>query len=174
MRLLDATPFTEHSGEVAFRGERVRIRPNQIIAWVSMTIHRVLEPNPAAVPFPVIVDTGHTHSFSIQERHLIEWAGLRQDALFQIGTIREGTDRLPLQAVNLWVHPNNAGTREVSDRPPYFLSATTGVAVYSARNFPRLPLLGLRAIAENNLILRADGKKRLATLRTALRWWPFS
>src|SRR5713101_1000913 len=102
MRLLDRTPFTEHSGEVAFRRERVRIRSNQIIAWVSITTHRVLEPNPAAVPFPVIVDTGHTHSFSIQERHLIEWAGLHLDALFQIGTIREGTDRLPLQAVNLW------------------------------------------------------------------------
>ncbi len=174
MRLLDRTPFTEHSGEVAFRRERVRIRSNQIIAWVSMTIHRVLEPNPSAVPFPVIVDTGHTHSFSIQERHLIEWAGLRLDDLFQIGTIREGTDRLPLHAVNLWVHPNVTGTREVSGRPPHLLAATTGIAVYPTGNFPRLPLLGLRVIAENKLILKADGKKRMATLRMSRRWWLFS
>ena len=45
--------------------------------------------------------------------------------------------------------------------------------VYPGGDFPRLPILGLRAIAENALTLHIDGAKRNATLRMSLRWWPF-
>ena len=71
--LLDRMPFPNEPGEVVVRDERVRVRANQIILWVSLTLGRVKTANPTAIPFPVILDTGHTHSLSIQERHLIEW-----------------------------------------------------------------------------------------------------
>jgi hypothetical protein len=48
--------------EVVVRGERVRVRANQIILWVSLSLRRIDSVNPIAHPFPVILDTGHTHS----------------------------------------------------------------------------------------------------------------
>lgn len=172
--LLDHMPFLSEPGELIIRGERVRVRANQIVLWISLTSRRIESVNPVAVPFPAILDTGHTHSLSIQERHLVEWAGLRPDALPIAGSVRERGQRVRLRAANIWVHPNVRGVRdELADRPPHLVEAPRGIAVYPAGDFPRLPILGLRAIAENNLILRIDGARRLAALRTTSRWWPF-
>lgn len=174
---VDRTPFSEKSDEVIFRDERVRIQDHQIIVWVSLSMYRELGPNLAAVPFPAILDTGHTHSFSIQERHLIEWAGLRPEAMRVIGVRRdrERDRHVMLRTANLWVHRNERGKRDqlVEGTAQLALSAQ-GIAVYSEGNFPRLPLLGLRVIAENSLILKVDGDRRETTLRTPRRWWPFS
>ena len=172
--LLDRMPFFTHDDEVVVRGERVRLRSNQNILWVSLTRPQVKPANPAAIPFPVILDTGHTHSLAIQERHLVAWAGFRPDALPSLHHIRDRGQRVPLREANIWVHPNVRGSRdELADRPPQLVEAERGVAVYPAGDFPRLPILGLRAIAENALTLNIDGAKRTATLRTPLRWWPF-
>lgn len=171
--LLDRMPFAG-AAEVVVRGERVRVRGSQIIAWVSLTLPRVDVPDPRAVPFPAILDTGHTHTLALHERHLREWAGLRPDLLAEAGAVRERGRRLPLRAAKLWVHPNRGGAREpAADRVPYLLEVPAGVAVYPGDEFPRLPILGLRAIADNHLLLSIDGRRRVATLRTARRWWPF-
>ena len=173
-RLLDHMPFLAHADEVVVRGERVRVRADQIILWVSLTLLRVRSANPTATPFPAILDTGCTHSLAIQERHLIAWAGLRPDALSPLGAARDRGQRVQLREANIWVHPNVRGRRdELTDRPPQLVEAERGVAVYPAGDFPRLPILGLRAITENALTLNIDGAKRTATLRTSLRWWPF-
>lgn len=39
-------------------------------------------------------------------------------------------------------------------------------------DFPRLPLLGLRAITDTKLVQKVDDPGRRATLRTPFRWWP--
>ena len=174
-RLLDRMPFPGEPGEIAVRGERIRVRADQIIVWVSLSVRDAVEQNSAVVPFPAILDTGHNHSFSIQERHLIEWAGVRPEALATRGFIRDRTQRVVLRHGNIWMHANEAGSREdVADQPPFLLRARTGLAVYPTGDFPRLPLLGLRVVGENGLILKADGSKREATLRTPIRWWPLS
>jgi hypothetical protein len=172
-RLLDHMPFPHEPGEVVVRGERVRVRANQIILWASLTLGRVKSPNPTAIPFPVILDTGHTHSLSLHERHLVEWAGLRPEMLAVRMTVRERGQRVLLREANIWVHPNVRGVRdELANLPPHFVGAKRGIAVYPSGDFPRLPILGLRAIAENGLILNVDGPRRQATLRTPT-WWPF-
>jgi len=140
---------------------------------VTLTIQRVTSPNPSAIPFPVILDTGHSHTFSIRERHLIDWAGIRQDTVALLGTIRDRDQRIPLRAANIWIHPNEKGLRDRrAEKPPHGLAAPRGIAVYSG-DFPRLPLLGLRAIADNRLVLKVNGPRREATLRTPIKWWPF-
>lgn len=175
-RLLDRVPFPATPSEVAVRGESVRLRANQIVLWVSLTLQRIKEPNPAAAPFPAILDTGHTHTFAISEQHLIDWAGIRPETLAVISAVRDRGQRIPLHAANVWVHPNMPGERDnLASHPPYLVAAPLGIAVYPrASGFPRLPILGLRAIAENRLVLKVNGPKREATLRTPLRWWPFS
>jgi hypothetical protein len=174
-RLLDRSPFPEDHSEVVVSGERVRIRPDQVILWVTLTRKALEEPNPSAVPFPTILDTGFNSTFAIHERHLTEWAGLRPGILEVVGTIRDRGDRVPLREANIWIHPNEPHHRDrLAGRPPYLVSAPQGIAVYSGGEFPRLPILGLRAIAENELVLKVNGPRREATLRTRMNWWwPF-
>jgi hypothetical protein len=174
-RLIDRSPFPKDPSEVVVRGERVRLRANQIILWVSLTTEAAGEPNPSAAPFPAILDAGHNHSFSIHERHLVGWAGLRPAALDLIDHTRHLGRDIPLRAAKIWVHPNEPRHRErLADRPPHLVTAGRGIGVYPPGDeFPRLPILGLRAIAENRLVLDVSGPRREATLRTPARWWPF-
>jgi hypothetical protein len=174
--LLDRMPFPAETSEIAVRGERVRVRADQIIVWVSLSVREVLDQSPAVVPFPAILDTGHNHSFSLREQHLVTWAGIRPEALPLRGHTRDREQRVELRVANLWAHVNERGSREgLADEAPFLLRARTGIAVYSVGDFPRLPLLGLRVIAENNLVLKVDGPKRFATLRTPIKWWrPFA
>lgn len=175
-RLLDRAPVPPQPSELVVRGERVRVRANQIIVWLTVTSVRADVPSPAAAPFPAILDTGHTHTFSIQERHLIEWAGLRPEALPVGGAVRERGLRLVLRKARLWCYPLAPRSQShIAERPPLALAALRGIAVYpSAQGFPRLPLLGLRALVENGLVLTVNGGRREATLRTAFRWWPLA
>ena len=173
--LLNRSPFPKNPGEVAVRGERVPVRSDQIIIWVSLTDRNIGSPSPSAIPFPAILDTGHNHTFSISERHLTNWAGLSMNRLEISGAIRDRKQRLTLRLANLWVHPNASGQREpLAEGLPQHLKAKIGIAVYPGSDFPRLPILGLRAIAENDLVLNVNGPKREATLRTAGMWWPFA
>ena len=61
--------------------------------------------------------------------------------------------------------------------PKILLRLARGIAIHPASEaYPRLPLLGLRAILSNHLYLAVDGERQQATLRTPdwrtrlLRW----
>jgi hypothetical protein len=177
-RLIDRVPIPETPSEVVVRGERVRLRADQIIVWLVITPKLDDPPRPTSTPFPAILDTGHTHSLSLQERHLVDWAGVRPEGLRRFGAVRDRDrgHRLELLMATIWVYRNQPSSRErLSDRPPIPLGGTKGIAVYPPGvEFPRLPILGLRAIADNDLILTVNGPRREATLRTAFAWWPFA
>jgi hypothetical protein len=173
-RLLDRAPFPTRSTEVIIRSERIRIRANQIVVWITLSDSRTKVPNPASTPFPAVLDTGHNHTLSLQERHLVVWAGITASSLSDAGFTRDRGVRVALRFANIWVHANLPRSLDrLADRPPHLLSAERGIAIYPGSSFPRLPILGLRAIADNRLILKVDGVRREATLRTAFRWWPF-
>lgn len=74
-------PFYGDPTEIVAQGERVLLRSNQIILWVSLSRPGVIVGDSSAMAFPAILDTGHTHSFSIHERHLTEWGGIRSESL---------------------------------------------------------------------------------------------
>ena len=172
---LNRMPFPATASEIVVRGERVRLHADQIIIWVSLTLRGITNPNPSTSPFLAILDTGHNHSFSLSERHLTDRAGLRLDRMETRAAIRERNQRIALRLATIWVHPNANGKREpLAEGLPLPLKAKVGIAVYPSGDFPRLPILGLRAIAENDLMLKVDGARREATLRTGGRWWPFS
>jgi hypothetical protein len=175
-RLLNRAPIPKDPWEVAIRGERVRIRADQILIWITLSARSSDAPNPLTIPFPAIVDTGHTHSFSIQERQLTDWAGLRPENLRVSGTARDRGLRLLLRKATIWAYPvEPRSCNRLADRLPHQLSAPHGIAIYpSPGHFPRLPILGLRSIADNKLTLVVDGQRREATLRTSIRWWPFA
>ena len=174
-RLLHRLPFSSVTEEVAVRGERVRVRGFQIIVWVSVTPDDLTGWEPALPRLPAILDTGHNHDFSIQRRHLLRWAGLSPERLASVGAIRDRGKRIPLLAADLWLHRNRPDSREpAEDHEPYRLNLPQGIAVYpDADDFPRLPLLGLRALVQNELRRTIDGRGRCVGLRTPRRWWPW-
>lgn len=166
-------PFFDKSSEILVRRESVRLRSNQIILWLSLSRRAIPVGDPIRQPFPAILDTGHTHSFSIHDRHLHEWCGIRRESLPSLGAINDRGTHVTLHPVLIWAHVNKRGQRDlITQQEPFPIKATGGIAVYPGNDFPRLPILGLRAIAENGLVLKVDGRKRRATLRSP--WRPFN
>jgi hypothetical protein len=132
---------------------------------------RELTPN--AARFPALLDTGYSHNFSIREAHLLRWGRVSRHELAVIHRARINRVPVPLLAGAVWVHPNRPGERDRFSRAPAVrLELSSGIAVYppDTPGEPRLPLLGLRALAVNGLHLAIDGKRRRVALRTARRF----
>ena len=132
------------------------------MAWVSLSVRGVL-----SRPFPAVVDTGHSHNFSIQETHLESWAGLHAQEVKTIGHARVNKQFVELKDAAVAIHPNVPGRRdELRDEPPCLLTLPQGIALHRAGDpfAPRLPLLGVRALVKNCLRITIDGNRREVSL----------
>lgn len=165
--ILRQLPFGEKPDEVSVGLERLRVRPYQIIVWVSVTTRRVLDLPPHAPRLPVILDTGHGGDFSIQERQLTEWAQIPRGQLPHRGRARINEQEVSLHPAVIWLHPNVPGSRDrIADRPAFRIDLEEGIAVHSDEpNYPRVPLLGLRALARERLHLTIDTNRHSIDLR---------
>ena len=159
------------SNDVLVRGQRVRIKRPQIVVWVSINPreHKTWD---ARVPrFPAILDTGNSHSFLIRESHLIEWAGIIPSALREFGSTRLSGVAISQRLACLYLHRNIRGKRDsCTETEPFFLSTENGIAVCSDHHprAPRLPLLELRSLIRNKLILTINGGRHDVCLRRPL------
>ncbi|HYW82945.1 MAG TPA: hypothetical protein VFB30_06810 [Spirochaetia bacterium] len=122
---------------------------------------------------PALIDTGNNFEFSLQHRHLRDWAGIDPAALRSLGTI--GIDGQPVDRheAMVWLYRNVPGTCAVAvGMPPFRLRMERGIAVY-ARDAeppgPRLPLLGLPSLTNNDLDWWLDPERRNITVQT--RTW---
>jgi hypothetical protein len=169
------TPFFDGWTDLTVRGQVVRIKPYQIIVWVSISQIGRRELDPITPRFPAVLDTGFNHSFVIHRQQLAQWAGLQPQQFHVLGPITVYGEESPLLAGNVWLHPNEPGKRDAfSGQPPFCVQLDNGLAVASNRsNAPRLPLLGLRALRWANLHSSIDGKNCHASIRTARRFWIF-
>jgi hypothetical protein len=168
MRILDRLPIPKDHFLIDVRGEAVKLRPYQIVLRVSVTDGPVWDsrtPN-----FPALLDTGNNLNFSIQEDHLTRWAGIHPRSLPLLKVVREAGRSPTLRHGRVWIHRNESGSREIKAALPFKLSFQEGIAIYPSdgSDYPRLPLLGLRAILKNNLKLVIDGKRKRASLRSPL------
>ncbi len=155
MRILDRLPYHEDPTRLGFRDEVVDIRAEQIAIWVRLR----------TLVFPAILDTGHSHNFSIPERLLRRWAGV--ESLEPIGEIEVNGRRMTQHRADVWIHGNRPGRREPADAA-FALEMDRGITVVpeGTPGAPRLPLLGLRAISRNRLRLTIDGASRRVSLGT--------
>ncbi len=146
----------------------MKLRPFQIILQVSVLDSR--EWDPRTPSFPALLDTGNNLYFSMQEAHLKRWAGINPQSLPISKVVREGNRSPALRAASVWIHRNESGTRNLRGADPYPLSLEEGMATYppDGSDYPRLPLLGLRAILKNKLKLIIDGKRNHVSLRSPL------
>jgi hypothetical protein len=174
-RILHKLPIPQQD-TVAFVGEEmVPIVAYEIVVWVSLASRNVLDPS--RLPrFPALIDSAHTHNFLVREEHLVRWAGIRPESLgLGRGEILQAGRRVPLRAAQLWIHRNEPGYWDrLSVAPPYFLDVAEGIlASAPTSTFPRLPLVGLRAIVQNKLDLTVKGKGGMVSLSSRPWWWPF-
>jgi hypothetical protein len=168
MKILDRLPIAKDPSPVDVCGKLVKLRPYQIVLSVSLSDGSVWDPRTPTLP--ALLDTGNNLNFSIQESHLTRWAGIHPRFLPSLGVVREARRSPTLRTGRIWIHRNRHGSRALKATEPFRLSLEEGIAVYPSdeSDYPRLPLLGLRAILKNNLRLVIDGKRKHVSLRSPL------
>jgi hypothetical protein len=71
MKILNRLPCSSARTTINVRGESVRVRPYQIVVWVSLNLREVTNWDVRVPRFPAILDTGLSHNFSIRVSHLL-------------------------------------------------------------------------------------------------------
>jgi len=164
MTILDRLPIPENRTSLRFGDRFVTIHANQILVWVSVQPSEVVVPEESTRKFPALLDTGNNFGFSVQERHLSEWAGIDLDLLEFLGNIEINGQVVTRREATVWLYPNALGRQDAAEgMPPFRLDMSKGIAVYAHDAVPagpRLPLLGLPALLENDL----GGKKGLSPI----------
>ena len=164
--LLDRLAYFGRPQIVQVAGQPFNILPDQIIGWVCLTNSFVTawDDRFSAHRFPVLIDTGHGHNFTLHAEHLKTWAGLAASDLIPLGSLGINGRRVRLLDAVVWLFPNRPGTAEIDpDHPPSRIDLDNGISVVPGRGFPRLPLLGLRPLRLNGLTLNIDGSKQLVS-----------
>lgn len=153
MIVINRLPYHEETTYLTVADDVVAIRKYQVVVWVSLNEH----------PFPTILDTGHSHNFTISREQLGRFSGL--DSLPVIGYAEVNRRVLPQVEADIWLHGNKVGTGEPSGKR-ILLRMDEGITLYpdGTPGTPRLPLLGMRAISKNHLKLVIDGRRRQITI----------
>jgi hypothetical protein len=168
MKILNRLPVAEKHYRLDCHGQNLEIKPYQIVLQVNISDDETWD---ARTPiFPALLDTGNHHAFSIQQQHLRRWAGIDPRFLRLQGKVRVGQRSATLHRARIWIHRNHAGKRDLRGDKPFLLAVDEGIIAYpeDESNYPRLPLVGLRAILGSNLRLIIDGKRKHASLRSPL------
>jgi hypothetical protein len=168
--LLRALPYLDRPETVMVGDEPVLLRPYQIIVWVSVSAKGISRLAPGVPRFPAILDTGNTFTFMITDDQLSRWAGLDRERLPVRGSVSLNELALECRAANVWLHRNRRDQRNEVVPVSYPLELERGIAIHPKQApgpGPRLPLLGLRALDENGLVLRVNCTRRRISLTTA-------
>lgn len=149
-------------------GQPLVIFHDQMVFWASLTALRTATPPGEAGRFPVVIDTGFNDTFLIRETQLRSWTGctLANLAPSASGLRISGRLTIARHEADLWLHPNQPGTRDPAAVPVVQLELPDGIAVWPEL-MPggcRLPLFGLRALRWLGLRLAADGAACQASL----------
>lgn len=123
----------------------VLVRAYQIVVSVRLLVADTVSPT-----FPAVLDTGHSHNFSITETQLQEWASM---SLKPSRLIRVNGLPVPVTRADLDVE----GMR---------LFLPEGIAVFPDAHpgATRLPLVGMRVLVRNGLRVVIDGPGKIVTI----------
>jgi hypothetical protein len=172
--ILRKLPFFDDFTTIDVRGRPYRVFPYQIAVWVSVGPVGVSELDPRTPRFPAVIDTGYTDNFLIHRQQLRDFAGLEADTLPRFSDdLRAPGRRIPIRVANLWLHANRPGERDaIADRAPLLLELHRGIGVaVDADQYPRLPLIGARALRRSRVQLSIDYGKCRVSLAIPSRLW---
>jgi hypothetical protein len=161
--IIDRCPFYDRETIVETASGPVPIRAYQVVVWVSLSVRAVVSPR-----FPAVLDTGHSHNFSIREEELKAWTGLVPEAMEVVGSIRVNNRLVLLREADLVLRENVPGSRDAIRGEPHLLETTQGIVIHKSGDpvAPRLPVLGLRALVRNKLRLVIDGPAMTVSLES--------
>jgi hypothetical protein len=174
--ILHKLPFYNRFTTVDLNGQRLRIFPYQILIWVSLSPGGVRRLDPRAARFPAVLDTGFTDSFLIHKQQLRDFAGLQPTQLPAVNEhLRAPGRQIPLHNADVWIHRNQPGERDrFADTPPFLLALDQGIGICGGGElYPRLPLLGARALRQAQLQVSLDYRRCQVSMRTPRRFWLF-
>jgi len=159
--IIDRCPFHDRETSVETLSGPMPVRAYQLIVWAGISFEGDL-----SQPFLVVLDTGHSHNFSIREELLREWAGCEPGAMRRVGTIRVNERLVILRQAELALYPNVPGSRDELHGEPRALEMSQGIVIARQQDpfATRLPTLGMRALARNRLQLVVDGKAMMASI----------
>jgi hypothetical protein len=164
MKILDRLPIAADRASLRFGNRYVTIHSDQILVWVSVHLPGILVPEGNIPGFPALLDTGNNFGFSLQDRHLRDWAGIDPGLLAVRGEVAIEGKLVPRREATVWLYPNVPGRQDAAGvGPPSRLDMSKGIAVYTQDADPpgpRLPLLGLPASLENDLDFWLDPERR--------------
>jgi hypothetical protein len=170
MKILDRLPITKERTSLRFGDRSTSARPDQMVVWMSVHLAGVLEPEQNIPRFPALLDTGNNHGFSVQDRHLRDWAGIAPGLLEYLRDIEVNGQVVALRKATVWLHPNVPGRQDAAvDRQPFRLEMRRGIAVYppdADPPGPRLPLLGLPALLDSGLDCWIDPDRLHVTVQS--------
>jgi hypothetical protein len=106
--VLDRLPFEPHHSSVDTAVGPVAVRAFQIVVWLSFRLEGIL-----SRPFPAVLDTGHSHNFSINEALLESWLNLRIDQFRPRALTKVDGEKLPLRTAELVLHRNLPTTKAI-------------------------------------------------------------
>ena len=160
-RIVDRCPFFDAETFVETSSAPVPVRAHQIVLWASLRVHGAVSPR-----FPTVLDTGHSHNFSIREEDLRVWTGIAPEALRLVGSIRMNNRLVMLRDAELALHRNVPGKRDEFQGEPHLLEMTQGIVIHRVRDpvAPRLPVLGVRALVRNRLRLVIEGAAMVVSI----------
>jgi len=157
-------PYHSAKTSITLPNEVVGVKAFQIIIWVSVAQGESSLWDARIPKIPAILDCGNNHNFAITENHLVKWAGIAAASLPESSMIREQQQRVRLRKAKLWLH---------NDADPFPLRVEEGIAVHTG-DWPRLPILGLRALTNSKLQTLIYGDTLRVVIRTRPKWyWPF-
>jgi hypothetical protein len=176
--IIQDLPYSEIDREVDVPdGKRLLVRRHQIVVSVSIADTSQTTLNVSTPAFPALLDTGFNHNFMIQSRHLVRWARIRPRSLICLGTQSVVGATTRRYEANLWLHrhpPDVHSGQGISD--PFPLPLNDGVIVsppfiraHDGRllryTYPRIPLLGMRALRESDLHVLIDAENLRVSIR---------
>jgi hypothetical protein len=161
--LVDRCPFYDRETTAEVGGGKVLIRACQAVVWVSLSARGFVSER-----FPAVLDTGHSHNFSIREEQLKTWAGFTPEAMELLGSIRVNNRLVLLREAALLLHGNVPGSRDEIRGEPCLQETASGIVVHRSDDplAARLPILGLRVLARNKLRLVVDGAAMTVSLES--------
>ena len=171
--ILNALPYLnrEYRLQTSIRGaDSYLIRQNQIVCWASLTPEGVAwARHDNRSMFPVVIDTGNGRNFNIREDQLVTCAGATHLVeLFGNNVIVNG-QKVSLRKATLWLYRNRPGELAADiNVDPFPIDFSGGIEVFNdpvKTSFPRLPLLGMRALHVSQLELTINAAERHVFLR---------
>jgi hypothetical protein len=155
--IVNKLPIGEEPTALFVGTELVTIKRYQIAVWISI--------NDALRPFPAVLDTGHSHNFSITESQLKRFAFVSPNDLVFIGTTRLKGDSLRQFRADVRIHHNRPGIAELGEGT-FPLTTDQGISL-APEGSSRLPILGLRALVRSGLRVDINGTRRIVTIKTS-------